>query len=221
MVTFSISYDIIVVVVDGMVLVLAFLAVAWKLLFLMLGTCWMVFVACVGTRITWVLVMLLVLWLTRLLRTRLLEWLVFLVRGSHVIDGKQVRHRLVVVGGLLLADIILPLVLVLSNVSSVLVWYSFSIISSVVPSVISVFSRLLDFCKLTIFFYILILARRLAILINCIATAISTLTTASALLNVILVGTWSLLFHLLRRSETLILIINLDVRIFKILFLLV
>ena len=76
----------------------------------------------------------------------------FFVLVGHIVNGEEVVHRFIVVVGLLLADVILALMLIFSDVSSILIWYSFSIISSFVSSVISVFSGLLDFRKLTIIF---------------------------------------------------------------------
>ena len=71
---------------------------------------------------------------------------------GHVVNGEEVVDRFVVVVSLLLANVVLALVLVFSNVSSILIWYSFSIISPLVSSVISVLSRLLEFGKLAIVF---------------------------------------------------------------------
>ena len=71
---------------------------------------------------------------------------------GHVVNGEEVVDRFVVVVGLLLANVVLALVLVFSNVSSILIWYSFSIISSFVSSVISVFAWLLEFGELALVF---------------------------------------------------------------------
>ena len=71
---------------------------------------------------------------------------------GHVVNGEEVVDRFVVVVSLLLANVVLALVLVFSNVSSILIWYSFSIISSFVSSVISVFAWLLEFGKLALVF---------------------------------------------------------------------
>ena len=71
---------------------------------------------------------------------------------GHVVNGEEVVDRFVVVVSLLLANVVLALVLVFSNVSSILIWYSFSIISSFVSSVISVFAWLLEFGELALVF---------------------------------------------------------------------
>ena len=71
---------------------------------------------------------------------------------GHIVNGEEVVHWFIVVVILLLANVILALMLVFSDISSVLIWYSFSIISSFVSSVISVFAWLLEFGKLAIVF---------------------------------------------------------------------
>lgn len=71
---------------------------------------------------------------------------------GHIVNGEEVVDRFVVVVSLLLANVVLALVLVFSNVSSILIWYSFSIISSFVSSVISVFAWLLEFGELALVF---------------------------------------------------------------------
>ena len=71
---------------------------------------------------------------------------------GHIVNGEEVVDGFIVVVGLLLANVILALMLIFSDVSSILIWYSFSIISAFVSSVVSVFSGLLDFGKLTIVF---------------------------------------------------------------------
>lgn len=71
---------------------------------------------------------------------------------GHIVNGEEVVDGFIVVVSLLLANVILALMLIFSDVSSILIWYSFSIISAFVSSVVSVFSGLLDFGKLTIVF---------------------------------------------------------------------
>ena len=71
---------------------------------------------------------------------------------GHIVNGEEVVDRFVVVVSLLLANVVLALVLVFSNVSSILIWYSFSIISSFVSSIISVFAWLLEFGELALVF---------------------------------------------------------------------
>ena len=77
---------------------------------------------------------------------------VLFVLVGHIVNGEEVVDGFVVVVSLLLANVVLALMLVFSDISSVLIWYSFSIISSFVSSVISVFARLLEFGKLALVF---------------------------------------------------------------------
>jgi hypothetical protein len=77
---------------------------------------------------------------------------VLFVLVGHIVNGEEVVDGFIVVVSLLLANVILALMLIFSDVSSILIWYSFSIISAFVSSVVSVFSGLLDFGKLTIVF---------------------------------------------------------------------
>ena len=82
----------------------------------------------------------------------MLHGLVLFVLVGHIVNGEEVVDGFIVVVSLLLANVILALMLIFSDVSSILIWYSFSIISAFVSSVVSVFSGLLDFGKLTIVF---------------------------------------------------------------------
>jgi hypothetical protein len=77
---------------------------------------------------------------------------VLFVLVGHIVNGEEVVDGFIVVVSLLLANVILALMLIFSDISSILIWYSFSIISAFVSSVVSVFSGLLDFGKLTIVF---------------------------------------------------------------------
>jgi hypothetical protein len=77
---------------------------------------------------------------------------VLFVLVGHIVNGEEVVDGFIVVVSLLLANVILALMLIFSDVSSILIWYSFSIISAFVSSVVSVFSGLLDFGKLAIVF---------------------------------------------------------------------
>ena len=71
---------------------------------------------------------------------------------GHIVNGEEVVDWFIVVVTLLLANVILALVLIFSDISSILIWYSFSIISSFVSSVISVFAWLLEFGELALVF---------------------------------------------------------------------